>query len=168
MLAFPELRQFKQGRRFKQWTGDDSKALMKVCILIFMIDILTNIVFTRCTYLLFTVWSLQMLSNAFLHSSTSVTLNNILTSTATPLMPSIIPYITSTPTMKFSNPQVCVRMASRCHISIPLSTITSISKILVLPMGSAHPSWNLTTSPLSKNHRDAQTAITAGNRWCFP
>jgi len=29
--AFPELRRFKQGRRFKQWTGDDSKALMKVC-----------------------------------------------------------------------------------------------------------------------------------------
>jgi hypothetical protein len=28
--AFPELRRFKQGRRFKQWTGDDSKALMKV------------------------------------------------------------------------------------------------------------------------------------------
>ncbi|KAF8801254.1 hypothetical protein BYT27DRAFT_7310172 [Phlegmacium glaucopus] len=28
--AFPELRRFKQGRHFKQWTGDDSKALMKV------------------------------------------------------------------------------------------------------------------------------------------
>ncbi|KAJ7723744.1 hypothetical protein DFH07DRAFT_759380 [Mycena maculata] len=28
--AFPCLRRFKQGRRFKQWTGDDSKALMKV------------------------------------------------------------------------------------------------------------------------------------------
>ncbi|KAJ6574091.1 hypothetical protein B0H19DRAFT_1341063 [Mycena capillaripes] len=27
--AFPCLRRFKQGRRFKQWTGDDSKALMK-------------------------------------------------------------------------------------------------------------------------------------------
>ncbi|KAF9062687.1 hypothetical protein BDP27DRAFT_1385099 [Rhodocollybia butyracea] len=27
---FPGLRQFPQGRRFKQWTGDDSKALMKV------------------------------------------------------------------------------------------------------------------------------------------
>ncbi|KAJ7328054.1 hypothetical protein DFH08DRAFT_916752 [Mycena albidolilacea] len=27
--AFPGLRRFKQGRRFKQWTGDDSKALMK-------------------------------------------------------------------------------------------------------------------------------------------
>ncbi|KAF8813200.1 hypothetical protein BYT27DRAFT_7220575 [Phlegmacium glaucopus] len=27
---FPGLRRFKQGRRFKQWTGDDSKALMKV------------------------------------------------------------------------------------------------------------------------------------------
>ncbi|KAJ7080159.1 hypothetical protein B0H15DRAFT_924417 [Mycena belliarum] len=28
--AFPCLRRFKQGHRFKQWTGDDSKALMKV------------------------------------------------------------------------------------------------------------------------------------------
>ncbi|KAJ8494952.1 hypothetical protein ONZ45_g13058 [Pleurotus djamor] len=27
---FPGLRHFPQGRRFKQWTGDDSKALMKV------------------------------------------------------------------------------------------------------------------------------------------
>lgn len=28
--AFPGLRRFKQGRNFKQWTGNDSKALMKV------------------------------------------------------------------------------------------------------------------------------------------
>lgn len=28
--AFPDLRRFPHGRRFKQWTGDDSKALMKV------------------------------------------------------------------------------------------------------------------------------------------
>ncbi|KAI0035550.1 hypothetical protein K488DRAFT_43048 [Vararia minispora EC-137] len=28
--AFPGLRRFPQGRRFKQWTGNDSKALMKV------------------------------------------------------------------------------------------------------------------------------------------
>ncbi|KAH7917163.1 hypothetical protein BV22DRAFT_1026888 [Leucogyrophana mollusca] len=28
--SFPGLRQFPHGRRFKQWTGDDSKALMKV------------------------------------------------------------------------------------------------------------------------------------------
>jgi hypothetical protein len=25
------LRRFPEGRGFKQWTGDDSKALMKVC-----------------------------------------------------------------------------------------------------------------------------------------
>lgn len=31
MPAFPGLRRFYHGRRFKQWTGDDSKALMKVC-----------------------------------------------------------------------------------------------------------------------------------------
>lgn len=28
---FTGLRRFPQGRFFKQWTGDDSKALMKVC-----------------------------------------------------------------------------------------------------------------------------------------
>lgn len=27
---FPGLRRFKQGRNFQQWTGNDSKALMKV------------------------------------------------------------------------------------------------------------------------------------------
>ena len=27
---FPGLRRFPEGRGFKQWTGDDSKALMKV------------------------------------------------------------------------------------------------------------------------------------------
>ncbi|KAL0568424.1 hypothetical protein V5O48_013559 [Marasmius crinis-equi] len=31
--AFPGLRRFPHGRRFKQWTGDDSKALMKVFVL---------------------------------------------------------------------------------------------------------------------------------------
>jgi len=28
--AFPGLRRFPNGRDFNQWTGDDSKALMKV------------------------------------------------------------------------------------------------------------------------------------------
>jgi hypothetical protein len=28
--AFPSLRRFPDGRDFSQWTGDDSKALMKV------------------------------------------------------------------------------------------------------------------------------------------
>lgn len=30
---FPGLRRFPDGRDFSQWTGDDSKALMKVCLL---------------------------------------------------------------------------------------------------------------------------------------
>ncbi|KAJ7440651.1 hypothetical protein B0H11DRAFT_2292790 [Mycena galericulata] len=34
--AFPCLRRFKQGRRFKQWTGDDSKALMKASGLVYL------------------------------------------------------------------------------------------------------------------------------------
>ncbi|KAF8816181.1 hypothetical protein BYT27DRAFT_7077700 [Phlegmacium glaucopus] len=32
MPLFPHLRRFPHGRRFKQWTGDDSKALMKVYV----------------------------------------------------------------------------------------------------------------------------------------
>jgi hypothetical protein len=30
--SFPGLRRFPEGRGFKQWTGDDSKALMKVSV----------------------------------------------------------------------------------------------------------------------------------------
>lgn len=31
--AYPGLRRFHDGRNFKQWTGDDSKALMKVQVI---------------------------------------------------------------------------------------------------------------------------------------
>jgi hypothetical protein len=31
---FPGLRRFPEGRDFKQWTGDDSKALMKVILVL--------------------------------------------------------------------------------------------------------------------------------------
>ena len=44
--AFPCLRRFPEGRGFKQWTGDDSKALMKVSdryyyILVIEIEVIT-------------------------------------------------------------------------------------------------------------------------------
>ena len=43
--SFPGLRRFPQGRRFKQWTGDDSKALMKVRTHIFSQFIsITNVI----------------------------------------------------------------------------------------------------------------------------
>lgn len=45
---FPGLRQFKQGRNFSQWTGDDSKALMKVCYQ-HHVERLTNHSDYRCT-----------------------------------------------------------------------------------------------------------------------
>jgi len=49
---FPGLRRFPEGRGFKQWTGDDSKALMKVRTLnyIFVSNlglIITEGLFTR-------------------------------------------------------------------------------------------------------------------------
>lgn len=36
--AFAGLRRFPEGRGFKQWTGDDSRALMKVCGAIILSD----------------------------------------------------------------------------------------------------------------------------------
>jgi hypothetical protein len=43
---FSGLRRFPQGRGFKQWTGDDSKALMKVCIVIQICGIILNFITT--------------------------------------------------------------------------------------------------------------------------
>ena len=43
---FSGLRRFPQGRGFKQWTGDDSKALMKVCIVIQICVIIFNFITT--------------------------------------------------------------------------------------------------------------------------
>jgi hypothetical protein len=41
--AFPGLRRFPEGRGFKQWTGDDSKALMKVpCSILILNENLIN------------------------------------------------------------------------------------------------------------------------------
>ena len=36
--TFPGLRRFPDGRDFSQWTGDDSKAFMKVELLPFRVD----------------------------------------------------------------------------------------------------------------------------------
>jgi hypothetical protein len=49
---FPGLRRFPEGRGFKQWTGDDSKALMKVRvhILIYLSVRELNVLRTRSIY----------------------------------------------------------------------------------------------------------------------
>jgi hypothetical protein len=74
--SFPALRRFPEGRGFKQWTGDDSKALMKVVYFIVLyIMILT--VKLRCICLL----SLVMFHRAWfarsVGSSSSVTLSAV-------------------------------------------------------------------------------------------
>jgi hypothetical protein len=42
---FPGLRRFPDGRDFVQWTGDDSKALMKVISLLLRQHIFSNLLF---------------------------------------------------------------------------------------------------------------------------
>src|SRR5712692_6172066 len=47
---FEGLRRFPEGRGFKQWTGDNSKALMKVCTNILIFYIATVLIFLMCIY----------------------------------------------------------------------------------------------------------------------
>jgi hypothetical protein len=50
--SFPGLRRFPEGRGFKQWTGDDSKALMKVHVYIFYhVQVSTSILYYFQVYL---------------------------------------------------------------------------------------------------------------------
>jgi hypothetical protein len=48
--VFAGLQQFPEGRGFKQWTGDDSKALMKVCTIILIFYIATVLIFLMRIY----------------------------------------------------------------------------------------------------------------------
>ena len=47
VAPFSYLRRFPDGRGFKQWTGDDSKALMKVQVIIFPA---ADYIFAKCSY----------------------------------------------------------------------------------------------------------------------
>ena len=58
--------------------------------MIFIIDNLSDIVSTGCTYPLFAILSIQVSLNASLPSLTPVTLRDVPTSTATPLTPSML------------------------------------------------------------------------------
>ena len=122
-----------------------------ICAIIF-----TNlIVFTRCTCQLFMVLCIQMLPNASLPSSTSVTLPSVLILTVLPLMPLTVPCIASIPIVKCFNHLAYVKVVSHYPVNIHLSTIVLISKTLALPMDSAHPLQNLGTLLLLRNHGGA-------------
>ncbi|PPQ89176.1 LOW QUALITY PROTEIN: hypothetical protein CVT25_000068 [Psilocybe cyanescens] len=61
--SFPDLQRFPHGHRFKQLTGDDSRALMKMLT-----------VYNRFMWLQYVVMSLMKWFKPFLHSSMSATL----------------------------------------------------------------------------------------------
>ena len=78
---FPGLRRFPDGRDFVQWTGDDSKALMKVTLSPFSFTAisvnhihLTIYYAYRYTFVQLSDMSLQTWSNASRHSLISATL----------------------------------------------------------------------------------------------
>ncbi len=51
MPPFPRLRRFPHGHHFKQWTGDDSKALMKVYIPAIIGYVPEDIVLCLCAFM---------------------------------------------------------------------------------------------------------------------
>jgi hypothetical protein len=76
---FTGLRNFPEGRGFKQWTGDDSKGLMKVRIHFLLAIVAPKFHYlillpNRCTYLQSKDTYLSKWSAQFDHFSTSVTL----------------------------------------------------------------------------------------------
>lgn len=90
--SFPGLRRFPHGRRFKQWTGDDSKALMKVCLSSLHLFLLVNWTSDRCFFLSFLNIFLRRWPDVSPRFSISVISLVVTTSQQIQLLPYKMPY----------------------------------------------------------------------------
>ena len=141
-LLFAGLCHFLQGQGFVQWTGDNSKALMKVHLWI----ILSCIWIThRFIYQLFKAMYLMKWSRLFKLSLTFVLLSDVMYMTTKASACYRMLSIISTNTMKYSEWLVFIPMALIFLNPIPLPTTCVSFKHLVLQMASAHQSqnWNI-------------------------
>jgi len=135
--TFPGLRRFPDGHDFKQWTGDDSKALMKVGIVSYLSNC-ANPVLNRCISQQLLAMSHRKWSNALRHLWTSA-----ISYAAMPLqvirsLQSRTHLHASTITVTFLFNAVSVS-TYLCHVSMPWHIILALSVFSVLPMVYAHP-----------------------------
>jgi hypothetical protein len=162
---FPGLRRFPDGRDFMQWTGDDSKALMKVTVLpfpLFFIIMNTNltIVYTyRFIFVQLLDMSLQIWSNASLHSLTSATLYVEMLYLRRTLMILKIDLHNFITTMTSSSKQGFASTSpSRANIPSSITFVQSAST--VRQMDCARQSRNLSTLRLSRSPGAVRVDIT--------
>ena len=157
---FSGLRCFPQGRGFKQWTGDDSKAPMKVISwLLFNWYNLNCITTDRYTFLQSKDMSQGMFCECFVHFWNSVTLPGMMLSLRTcwynwQMLSSDSTAIRQSLKISESDPKVLPSQGDTPSFIILLS-----SSLLEHQMASVCPSLSQSTSQLSKSLGDSQTAM---------
>jgi hypothetical protein len=134
--AYPGLRRFPDGRDFKQWTGDDSKALMKVRSAMPLLWNRSEFFIIRYTSLQLPDMSHQTWLNASQHLWSFVTLYGATPLQAMLFMKSRTNSGNSTISATFLFKQAFVWIYP-CHASTRLNTIPAPFVYLVLPMAYA-------------------------------
>ena len=156
---YPGLRRFKQGRNFQQWTGNDSKALMKVCSpLTITTAHLSQQLGSRCGCRRLRVLFPKMSPGASMHTSTSVTLQERAYSHSQHWIASMKLLDVSGSTGRFSNASVSVtplQPVSHFLGNMQWRTIVDTSKTLAPQMDCARLSQNQSISPPLNAHGGA-------------
>jgi len=166
---FPGLRHFYNGRRFKQWTGDDSKALMKVMVhqaYDFDYFIITYHKFSRCICLQLQGMFLMKWCNSLQHFLMLVILRDVQTSPYPPFANSRMLSNDFISTAKSFVLLVYVLMDSRYLVSI-LWYIMS-SKFMSLAHRAAYvpPLLSQGISLQLKGHGEDQTTTRPLHKCC--
>ena len=157
---FSGLRCFPQGWGFKQWTGDDSKAPMKlISWLLFDWYNLNCITTDRYTFLQLKDMSQEMFCECFLHFLNSVTLPGMMLLLRTcwynwQMLSSDSTAIGQSLKISESDLKVLPSQGNTPSFIILLS-----SGLLERQMASVHPSLSQSTLQLSKSLGDGQTAM---------
>ena len=156
---FSGLQCFPQSQGFKQWMGNDSKALMKVILwLLFYWYNLNCITTDRYTFLQSKDMSQGMFCKCFMHFWNSVTLPSMMLSLRThwyiwQMLLSDSSAIGQSLKISESDPKVLPSQGNTPSFIILLS-----SGLLGCQMASVHPSLSQSTLQLSKSLGDGQTA----------
>jgi hypothetical protein len=160
---FPGLRRFPEGRRFKQWTGDDSKALMKARICLHSLNrVLTH---NRSSYLPLWVmfrtrwYRLSARFWSFVISFDGLSLTRM-------TLPSLSRHCKTSTEIELCL-TVCDLTAILCRASMLWFTIPSSYVSLEHPMVSVRRSRNQSTSRLLRNPGDARVIFKHLAKCCL-
>ena len=165
---YPGLRRFKQGRNFQQWTGNDSKALMKVRSALPITTVrLSRQLGSRCGCQRLKVLFPEMSPGASMHTLTSVTLQERAYSPSQRWIASMKLWKASGSTRRSSSASVSViplRLVSHSLGNTQWRTIVDTLKTLAPQTDYARLSQNRSTSPPSNAHGGAPVGTMPSTR----